>query len=134
MPFTIDIPELEPKTSAATENDPGFRENSGGLAELAEFYRHLGFESGYSQAARDQLEFSVAIAEQVLREQGASSHGGSSHGASSHGANDARRLLYAFIARMDRRLGLFANPVSTESNERQSKCDNEGYMEGGLGI
>jgi hypothetical protein len=121
MPLRIDIPD--PRTALGTDREfqqvPGAISGgaiSGGLAEVAEFYRQLGFDSGYARAAADQLEFSVTIAEQILRE----------HSDSVRGPQDARRILYSFIARMDRRLNLFANLTST-------KCD-EGYMEGGLGI
>jgi len=105
MPLAIDISERE--SSGAV---------SGGFAEAAEFYRQLGFDAGYARAVADQLEFSVAAAEQVL----------SDHADSLSGPSDARRLLYAFIEIMDRRLDLFANLAA-------SRCDAH-YMEGGLGI
>jgi hypothetical protein len=107
MTLAIDIPE--PQVTSIVPEGRSAR------AELSEFYRQVGFEAGYAQAARDQLEYSVAIAEQVLREHNYANGGG-----------DPRRLLYAFIAKVDRRLSLFANPTISE-------CD-VGYMEGGLGI
>jgi hypothetical protein len=125
MTFTLDIPESRERAVAdgaaqpAAETAPNIgaydEQDRSGLAELAEFYRKLGFEAGYSKAARDQLEYSVLVAEQVLREH---QLGG--------GLTDPRRLLYAFIARVDRRLSLFANSTTT--------ANDEGYMEGGLGI
>ena len=125
MPWTIDIPEPEVALDldCSLSADAGGRypqridPDRSGLAEMSEFYRQLGFEAGYGQAARDQLEFSVAIAEQILQE----------HSRSLNGAKDARRLLYSFIARIDRRLSLLAGPVSGE-------CSEEQMMEGGLGI
>ena len=124
MSWTVEIPEsgllTEGRASTYPTADGGF----GGLAELSESYRQLGFDAGYAQAARDQLESSVAIAEQILRER--------SNALS--GPQDARRLLYAFIARVDRRLGLYANPTSLKRDEAAGeKCANE-FMEGGLGI
>lgn len=116
MPWTINIPESD----TANSFDPTPAVDRGGLAELSEFYRQLGFEAGYAQAARDQLELSVATAEQVLREQSSSVKS----------EKDARRLLYSFIARIDRRLSLFASPTQPESN---IEC-KEGYVEGGMGI
>ena len=123
MPFTIDIPN---PSSAG----PSFTER-GGLAELSEFYRQLGFEAGYTQAARDMLELSVVTAEQILRERNALT-----------GPHDARRLLYAFIARLDRKLSLFSDSTQVQGtasaneglgNQSDSGCD-EHYVEGGMGI
>jgi hypothetical protein len=105
MPLTIDASDHETSGS-----------ESGGFAEAAEFYRQLGFDAGYARAVADQLEFSVAAAEQVLQEQSDSLNG----------PTDARRLLYAFIEIMDRRLDLFANLAA-------SRCDVH-FVEGGLGI
>jgi hypothetical protein len=120
MPSTTDISHQQTPRGTAPGSDPEFHETSGlvsgGFAEVAEFYRQLGFDSGYARAAADQLEFSVTAAEQILREQADSENG----------PVDARRLLYALIARMDRRLSLFANVAA-------SRCDAT-YMEGGLGI
>ncbi len=116
MPYTIDIPHSR---SASDETAASFEEipqQRSGLAELAESYRRLGRDEGYAQASRDQLAYSVLIAEQILHEQ--------SEDLKSAAA--ARRLLYSFIARMDRRLSLFAGPS-------QTPCE-QGYMEGGLGI
>jgi hypothetical protein len=112
MPLTIEIPETE---AASIDDQARFAEVSG-LAELSEFYRQLGFDAGYGRAARDQLEYSVVTAEQVLRERGTSLSG----------PQDARRLLYSFIARIDRRLSLFADASN-------AKC-KEDFVEGGLGI
>ncbi len=109
MTLNIDIPDPRELAGSYDEQGPG------ALAELSEFYRKLGFDAGYSKAVRDQLEYSVLIAEQVLREQQFTG-----------AQQDPRRLLYAFIARVDRRLSLFADPTISQSNE--------GYMEGGLGI
>jgi hypothetical protein len=129
MPFTIDIPES--RNSRAHASAYTSFEERGGLAELSGFYRQLGFEAGYAQAARDQLELSVVTAEQILREQNALT-----------GPTDARRLLYAFIARLDRKLSLFsdsslvkdaADSDEAEDDRKNEDC-NEGYMEGGLGI
>lgn len=112
MPLTLDISEPQ----SASREDQSLRENTGGLAEIAEFYRQIGYESGYARAAADQMEYAVAVAEQILREQGDSVRG----------PRDARRLLYAFIARADRRLSLFATLAPNNPDE--------GYMEGGSGI
>jgi hypothetical protein len=105
MPLTIDI--SDPESSGTV---------SGGFAEAAEFYRQLGFDAGYARAVADQLEFSVATAEKVLND----------HADSLNEPADARRLLYAFIEIMDRRLDLFANLAA-------SRCDAH-FVEGGLGI
>jgi hypothetical protein len=116
MGLTIDIAESELTTGYFRPA----RENSGGLAEVSEFYRQLGFESGYAQAARDQLEASVVMAEQVLQE----------HRDSVHSSGDARRLLYSFIAKVERRLSLFAGSMQAESID----AGQDGFVEGGLGI
>ena len=128
MSWTVEIPEQEVElgleSGSLTENRASTSDGFGGLAELSESYRQLGFDAGYAQAARDQLESSVAIAEQILRER--------SNAIS--GSQDARRLLYAFIARVDRRLSLYANPTSLErGSDAGENCLNE-FMEGGLGI
>ena len=116
MSLTFDVSD----GGMAAERDQSFQENaglvSGGFAEAAEFYRQLGFDSGYARAVADQLEFSVAAAEQILHD----------HADSVHGPADARRLLYAFIALMDRKLDLLAESTAP-------KC-NTHFMEGGLGI
>jgi hypothetical protein len=116
MPLTIDIAD-QSNTSAS---NAGWHENaamvSGGFAEAAESYRQLGFDAGYARAVADQLEFSVAAAEQVLREQANSMNGRA----------DARRLLYAFIELVDRRLDLLANVAASTRDVH--------YVEGGLGI
>jgi hypothetical protein len=124
MSWTIDIPESQTESDQdrpryAAPYAAGDRQDLGGLAEMSEFYRQIGFDAGYGQAARDQLELSVTIAEQILQERGDSLRG----------ATDARRLLYSFIARIDRRLGQLAGPPSTSDEP----CDT-GIMEGGLGI
>jgi hypothetical protein len=116
MALTLDIAESEFTTGHFRHAS----ENSGGLAQLSEFYRQLGFESGYAQAARDQLEASVVMAEQVLLEQGNSLRSSA----------DARRLLYSFIAKVERRLSLFAGTSQPESIDARQ----EGFLEGGLGI
>jgi hypothetical protein len=68
------------------------------LAELSEVYRQWGFDSGYAQATRDHLEMFVANAEAVLADR-----------SGTWAERDAaRRLLYAFIARLERRMGHFA--------------------------
>jgi hypothetical protein len=113
MSLTINISRRQTVPENARENSGLV---SGGLAEAAEFYRQLGFDSGYGRAVADQLEFSVAVAEQVLRE----------HAGSLNGPADARRLLYTFIQIMERRLDLFADLAA-------SRCDPH-VMEGGLGI
>jgi hypothetical protein len=120
MSWTVEIPE----PGSLTESRGQTSQALGGLAELSESYRQMGFEAGYAQAARDQLESSVVIAEQILRERSNSFSG----------PLDARRLLYAFIARVDRRLSLYANPASLERDGAAGeKCATE-FMEGGLGI
>jgi hypothetical protein len=124
MSWTIDIPQ--PQTASGQDlpsSAVADRQDLGGLAEMSEFYRQVGFDAGYGQAARDQLELSVAIAEQILQERGDSLRG----------ATDARRLLYSFIARIDRRLGMLASPASSTDGETDGNCD-AGIMEGGLGI
>ena len=117
MPLTIDATA---DRGIAAQGQPDLHEHagliSGGFAEAAEFYRQLGFDAGYARAVADQLEFSVAAAEQILQDQ--------AHSLS--GPNDARRLLYAFIELMDRRLDLFANLAASRSDVH--------YVEGGLGI
>jgi len=120
MPWTIDIPHDIRQPDTASAYGRRSEENQSGLAELSEFYRQLGFDAGYAQAARDQLELSVVIAEQVLREQRTALDT----------PKDARRLLYAFIARVERRLGLLVNSTPIEANDQ---C-NDQYMEGGMGI
>ena len=127
MSWTIDIPEAQAEFGEETpyaapyavEERQEHLHDLGGLAEMSEFYRQLGFDAGYGQAARDQLELSVGIAEQILQERADSLRG----------ATDARKLLYSFIARIDRRLGLLAGPTAVASEQ----CD-PGIMEGGLGI
>ena len=124
MSWTIDIPQ--PQT-ASEQDSPIYatpyvvrdRQDLGGLAEMSEFYRQVGFDAGYGQAARDQLELSVTIAEQILQERGDSLRG----------ATDARRLLYSFIARIDRRLGQLVSPSPATAEQGEA-----GVMEGGLGI
>jgi hypothetical protein len=130
MPFTIDIPEPRAAGSEAAIEDRG------GLAELSEFYRQLGFEAGYAQAARDQLELSVVTAEQILGEQILREQNTLTR------PNDRRRLLYAFIARLNRKLSLFSDSTRAQdtaiSNEGLDDQNREGcgdhYVEGGMGI
>ncbi len=114
-----DLPTSEHRQTAenapTAENLAADPNSRGWLGELSAFYRQIGFEAGYAQAARDQLDSAVVIAEQVLREHNLGIE-----------PIDARKLLYAFVARMDRRLGLFASPATSSVAE--------GYLEGGLGI
>jgi hypothetical protein len=124
MSWTIDIPQ--PQTASQQElpryhapQSAGDPQELGGLAEMSEFYRQVGFDAGYGQAARDQLELSVTIAEQILQERGDLLRG----------ATDARRLLYSFIALIDRRLGQLVSPSPVTSAQ-----DQAGIVEGGLGI
>jgi hypothetical protein len=127
MTWTVEIPDSELLTEDRASTYPTVDGGFGGLAELSESYRQLGFEAGYAQAARDQLEASVVIAEQILRERSSSLSG----------PQEARRLLYSFIARVDRRLSLYANPTPSDQQEQQDgKNENcaSVFVEGGLGI
>jgi hypothetical protein len=124
MTWTLEIPEPGLLTEDRASTYPNVNGEMGGLAELSASYRQLGFDAGYAQAARDQLESSVVIAEQILRERNNLLSG----------PQEARRLLYAFIARVDRRLSLYANPTSLERDAAAGQKCRNGFMEGGLGI
>lgn len=78
------------------------------LDDLLEIYRKHGFDAGYHQALRDQLEGLVPQAEAFLRSAGDSP--------------DSRRILYAFVAHLERHLA-----------RRSPLTSSPGYV-GGEGI
>ena len=95
MLYALDLYEsLTVPSTESNEADPAPR---GALAELSDVYRQWGFDSGYAQATRDHLEMFVCNAEAVL---------GARDGTWAE-RDAARRLLYAFIARLERRMGQF---------------------------
>lgn len=79
------------------------------LGEIIASYRSDGFEKGYKRASADLLACLVYNSEQFLRE----------HAASQEPA-DLRKVLYAFVDRLERQL--------------DRNAQSRGYVEGGLGI
>ena len=133
MLYALDLHEalcpLSPQTpdGADVRSAPDRASHGGALAELSEVYRQWGFDSGYAQATRDHLELFVANAEAVL---------GDRTGTWAE-RDAARRLLYAFIARLERRMGHFARdytPGKTHQNDQPLIERKHVELEGGLGI
>ncbi len=123
MLYALDLHEdLSPSSADTDPTSP-----RGALAELSEVYRQWGFDSGYAQATRDHLEMFVANAEAVLGER-----------SGSWAERDAaRRLLYAFIARLERRMGHFARDYAPSSASKETRpliAPAQDVVEGGLGI
>ena len=131
MLYALDLYEDLSPTTSANSDDPASPSISA-LAELSEVYRQLGFDAGYAQATRDHLEMFVANAESVLGERS---------GAWAE-RDAARRLLYRFIARLERRMGHFARDVSGNYSGENGNSDSDRPLvttshyevAGGLGI
>ncbi|MBV8779900.1 MAG: hypothetical protein JO353_00750 [Phycisphaerae bacterium] len=92
---------------------------------MSEVYRQWGFNSGYAQATRDHLELFVANAEAVLNERGGTWAE----------RDSARRLLYGFVARLERRMGQFGGHYDESDDVELPLVVGESQeVFGGLGI
>ena len=125
MSYALDLSESMFSQTSNTDTP------SSALAELSEVYRQIGYDSGYAQATRDHLEMFVANAEAVLADRACQSNSSATE------RDAARRFLYSFIARLERRMGQFGlnHGVNVDAEDDRPLIDQEEpHLVGGLGI
>lgn len=96
-------------SSSVLETRETTTSESESLDQLLEVYRRHGFDAGYHQALRDQLEGLVSHAERYLRSKSPRHHDDLTN---SH--VETRRLIYGFVALLESSLAA-QSPLSNHT-------------------